>query len=185
MWPFSSRGSAAKTTAPQPADLPELADFKRNDVALKVWLPQLLVDRVNWLSVQKGVSRPDLVRTFIFINLYGNVAYESLCAQYRRREGRDQIDDGSSSSENDIRKSRDRTTAVDLREIGKSDEDITIALPSKLKSDLTEVAKLHGLDASSYVRKLLVLELLGEKVHSRWQHAIGKLSPDLRLLERD
>ncbi len=182
MWPFSRRGNRISTPAPKPEQLPRHEDFKTNDASLKVWLPQLLVDRLNWLSVERAASRPDLMRAFIFIHLYGHIAYESLCkpASTASKNGNAFI-----MEESEIRFSRDRTTSGDLREIGKSDEDITIALPSKMKDDLMEVSRLHGLDASSYVRKLLVLELLGEKVHAKWQAAIGKLSPDLAKIERD
>lgn len=182
MWPFSKRGSRLTTPAPKPDQLPRREDFSSNDASIKVWLPQLLVDRLNWMSVEKAASRPDLLRAFIFIHLYGHVAYEFLCKQPSDTNKRGLA---SETGLQDVRFSRDRTTSVDLREIGKSDEDITIGLPIKMKDDLKEVSKLHGLDASSYVRKLLVLELLGEKVHAKWQTAIGKLSPDLAKIERD
>jgi hypothetical protein len=182
MWRFSKRGSRLTTPAPKPDQLPKREDFSNNDASIKVWLPQLLVDRLNWLSVEKAASRPDLMRAFIFIHLYGHIAYQSLCNPEPSKQA---VSPAPSGNEGSIRMSRYRTTIVDLREIGKSDEDITIGLPAKMKDDLKELSKLHGLDASSYVRKLLVLELLGEKVHAKWQTAIGKLSPDLAKIERD
>jgi len=51
--------------------------------------------------------------------------------------------------------------------------------------DLKRVAKLHGLTPSHYMRKMLVMQLLGEQVHTEWQKAIGKISADTIRLERD
>jgi hypothetical protein len=58
-------------------------------------------------------------------------------------------------------------------------------LPNRMKADLIAIAEKHNLDPSSYVRKLLVLELLGEKLHSDWQLAVGKVTQEVKNLERE
>lgn len=216
MWPFSKRGSRAGTPSPRPSDLPKFEEFEHSDAKLKVWLPQKLVDRINWLTVKLNVSRPDLIRGLIFDHIYGRVAYVALMALIERNHGQlpkatpsemrppsshhdaiDQLIHGHRSipDEDDepmlepgagwIKFSVERQTVVDLEHLGKSDEDLTIMLPSRMKKDLQELASKHVLDASSYVRKLLVLQLLGEQVHGNWQAAVGAITADVKKLERD
>lgn len=81
--------------------------------------------------------------------------------------------------------STSRQTSVDLEHLGKSDEDLILSLPSRMKADLEALAERHRLTPSSYVRKLLVLELMGERTHDAWQDAMGRISADVHALERD
>ena len=189
MWPHSKRSSQFGVIAPKPQDWPDFDAFERSDALLKVWLPQILIDRINWVSKQREVSRPDIVRALAFENVYGRVAYEALIAHVAAKKNAHSIPNASESIDQllhgNIRPSRQRTTQQDLEHLGKSDEDLTITLPKKLKDDITQLAKLHKLTASSYVRKLLVLHLLGELVHSQWQKALGNLPADLDDLEAD
>lgn len=197
MWPFSSRGSQYGTIAPEPKGLPDFKDFEEAHSSLKVWLPQILVDRVNWLSKERDVSRPDVIRALLVENLYGRVAYEALAkyAAQKRAEaemafarrnlpitGR-QYDFAAALPGGDIQRSTSRATQIDLEYIGKSVDDIDVKLPRQLKIDLQSIALKHRLSASSYVRKMLVLQLLGESVHTRWQDAVGAISKDVLTIE--
>lgn len=175
--------------APKPQGWPDFNDFEKSNATLKVWLPQILIDRINWISKNRDVSRPDIVRALAFENVYGKVTYDALIKHANDKRNCHELPNNTASIDKvlhgQILLSRDRSTVHDLEHLGKSDEDITISLPAVLKDDLTRVAKLHGLTASSYVRKLLVLHLLGEVVHSQWQKALGKLPDDLKVLEED
>ncbi len=175
--------------APKPNDWPDFDAFQKSDASLKVWLPQILIDRINWVSKQHEVSRPNVVRALAFENVYGRVAYEALIAHVKAKKNAHSLPSTSGAIDqllhSTIKKSVSRTTQQDLEHLGKSDEDITITLPKKLKEDLTQLAALHKLTPSSYVRKLLVLHLLGEHVHSHWQKALGVLPADLNALEAD
>ena len=198
MWPFSSRSSRHGTTAPLPNDLPNCSEFEQNDRKVKVWLPQVLVDRVNWLSKTRDASRPDVIRALLFEHLYGRVAFEALdryvadkrteaaLTHARRTQSASWSTtlEGASFSE-DIRFSTSRSTQVDLEWLGKSVDDIEVKLPSRMKVDLEEVAARHRLTASSYVRKMLVLQLLGELIHTSWQKAVGEISGDVLQIEKD
>lgn len=197
MWPFSSRSSQDGTIAPTPRDLPDSGEFEQNDTEVKVWLPQLLLDRVNWLSKTRDASRPDVIRALLFEHLYGRVAYEALVryAADKRAEAvltlarQTQLATWSTTvkgtpSSDDIRMSKTRSTEVDLKWLGKSIDDLEVKLPSRMKVDLEEVAARYHLTASSYVRKMLVLQLLGEPVHTAWQKAVGVISKDVLQIEK-
>ena len=199
MWPFSSRGSQYGTIAPQPQDLPNFKDFEKTDVSLKVWLPQVLSDRVNWLSKAREVSRPDVIRALLFEHLYGRVAYEAFvkyAAQKRAEvelklarqnlsatDGPYDLVRGFKSVE--VLLSTSRNTQIDLQHLGKSVDDIHVSLPLQLKLDLEAIGHMHRLSASGYVRKMLVLQLLGERVHRTWQDAVGAISKDVLTIEKD
>jgi hypothetical protein len=189
MWPHSTRSSQYGVIAPEPQDWPNFDDFEKSNSSLKVWLPQILVDRINWISKNRDVSRPDIVRALVFENVYGRVAYEAFIKHVTDKKNARSTPKNNESIDvllhGGVRFSRDRNTGHDLEHLGKSDEDLSITLPPTLKDELTQLARLHGLTASSYVRKLLVLHLLGEKVHSQWQKALGKLPADLGTLEKD
>ena len=189
MWPHSKRSSQYGVIAPKPQDWPNFDNFERSDASLKVWLPQILIDRINWISKTREISRPDIVRALAFENVYGRVAYEAFIAHATEIKYPQSLPSSSESIDQmlhpNIRRSRSITTEQDLEHLGKSDEDLTITLPKKLKADLTQLADLHKLTPSSYVRKLLVLHLLGEQIHSQWQKALGNLPADLRILETD
>ena len=199
MWPFSSRVSQARTIAPEPKGLPNFKDFEKSDANLKVWLPQILVDRVNWLSKDRDVSRPDVIRALLFEHLYGRVAYEALVRHVADKRAEDVLALARQkppatdrpprwdfvSVAHDIRQSTSRDTQIDLEHIGKSVDDIDVALPRQLKKDLAALALKHYLSPSSYVRKMLVLQLLGEQVHTTWQVAIGAISKEVLAIEKD
>ena len=191
MWPYSARSSQYNVIAPKPQDWPAFDEFEKSEASLKVWLPQILIDRINWISKTRDVSRPDIVKALAFENVYGRVAYEGLIAHVNQKRNASSKPAQKSNESIDIflhgqiRFSRTITTPDDLEHLGKSDEDLTIKLPQRLKDDLALIAKLNGLTPSSYVRKLLVLHLLGEQVHSKWQKALGKIPDDLKNLEKD
>jgi hypothetical protein len=158
MWPFSSRGSQSGTIAPAPKDLPDFRNFEKDDVSLKIWLPQILVDRVNWMSKAKDVSRPDVIRALLFEHLYGHVAYEAL----RKYAIQKKIDDGLAYARqnltspgnashfnaalygNNIIESPARGTAIDLEYLGKSVDDIEVKMPRQLKIDLGTLANTYN-----------------------------------------
>lgn len=76
-------------------------------------------------------------------------------------------------------------TPTDIKFVGKALDDFKLHLPLRLKNDLESIAKIHGLTASSYVRKMLVLQLLGERLHTDWQNPIGKIPAEIIQMERD
>lgn len=198
MWPFTSRSNRANAIAPPPRALPDFKEYIESKAKLKVWLPQVLVDRVNWVSNHEEASRPDVIRALLFQHLYGHVAYLALKDFKKKRdqagsalvnEGlrveRMRVDALMHGQNSEIVQSRERSTSIDLEMLGKSDEDITLTLPKQLKEDLASIAQIHRLTPSSYVRKMLVQMLMGEEAHSRWQQEIGKLSPDVEKIERE
>ena len=139
-----------------------------------------------------------MIRALLFQHIYGHIAFLALIDFKKQQDSQKNWRDIATSSDEDIRVdallhgqddgikySRKRQTTVDLEMLGKSDEDITLTLPQRLKDDLAIVAQLHRLTPSSYIRKMLVQMLMGEEAHAQWQLKIGKISQDVEKLERD
>jgi len=199
MWPFSSRSSRMGTSAPEPSDPPDFKQFTKSDAKLKVWLPQILDERLAWLSIRRDASKPDVARALLFEHLYGKLAYDALLQYHSEKKIAAVVGQAKTSTlstgridmalhgmrTEEIRYSARDVTCIDLEHIGRSDWDFTFAMPKLMLEDLKRVAKLHGLTPSHYMRKMLVMQLLGEQVHTEWQKAIGKISADTIRLERD
>jgi hypothetical protein len=185
--------------APEPKDLPVFSEFARNDASMKVWLPQILSERLDWISKSDDVSRPDVIRALIFEHLYGRVAYLALLANgaqqraertlfeardmARRADGFERIATAVNLDGAEAKFSRERYSNIDAELIGKPTGNLRLELPHRMRADLVALARVHRLTISHYVRKMLVQQLLGERVHTTWQVAIGKISRDIEKLE--
>ena len=200
MWPYSARKSRTSTPELIPADLPSFDDYKHDDAEIRVWLSQRLLDGINWLSPTLDVSRPDVFKALIFEHLHGRIAYEAFIVHVQKlhrakdqedarlRSLREKVSDPWTAANlrdaHEIKQSPRRETPQDLKFIGKASENFKLALPHKMKLELAEVAAKHRLTTSHYVRKMLVQQLLGERLHSDWQKAIGQLPHNIEEIEQ-
>ena len=200
MWPYSVRKSRTSTPDRIPTDLPLFDDYEHDDAEIRVWLSQRLLDGINWLSPTLDVSRPDVFKALIFEHLHGRIAYEAFIVHVqklqrakdqegaRMRSLREKVSDPWTAM--DLRNSNvplfspSRDTSEDLKFIGKASENFKLALPLKMKQELAEVAAKHRTTTSHYVRKMLVQQLLGERLHSDWQTAIGQLPHNIKEIEQ-
>lgn len=181
-WPFSTRGSRLDGAQAPPPAVPDFQQFARDDAVMKVWFPEKLSSRLDWLSAHLNMSRPDLVRSMLFEQVYGRVALLQL-QDFVRKARTVSAKDRHPPSGDSILKSPERS--VNLAMLGKSTDDFKLHLPARLKADVAELAHLHGLNPSNYVRKVMVQVLLGGRFHADWMQALGRLPPDLAVLEAD
>ena len=200
MWPYSVRKSRSSTPEQIPTDLPLFDEYKHDDAEIRVWLSQRLLDAINWLSSTLDVSRPDVFKALIFEHLHGRIAYEAFIVHVqnlqrakdkeddRLRSLREKVSDpwttAGSRALNQATFSPSRDNQVDQKFIGKASENFKLALPLKMKQELAEVSAKHRLSTSHYVRKMLVQQLLGERLHSDWQKAIGQLPHNIEEIEQ-
>ena len=181
-WPYSTRGARERETPKEPQNLPPFKLFETNDTSMKVWLPQVLSERVGWLSQVHDQSTPDVIRALMFANIYGEVALKAMTVYVNQRRSEAVVDAARNRAKghlDDILRSTDRAT--NLEYLGKATDNLRVELPSRMKQDIAAVASIHGINSSSYVRKALVQKLLGEQLHTKWQQALGKM-PTMREL---
>jgi predicted DNA-binding protein len=192
IWPFAARGARADTVLPQVDDLPAFEAFLVNDAVLKVWLPAKLSERVDWLSAHHGTSRPDVLRGSLFEHVYGRVAMRQLEVFARKRAEATSSGQVMASKRHRVDTLDDpkfsRARNINLEMLGKAADDFKLHLPTQLKTDLGKLANTHAITTSHYVRKALVLILMGERFHAEWQTALGRLGPmgaDVAMMEKE
>src|SRR3990167_8487511 len=76
------RNHSAKTYDPFCENLADYGktfdDFKENDVAIKIWLPEPAEEMLRELCGYFAVSRPILLRSIYFVYLYGRYDFEQM-----------------------------------------------------------------------------------------------------------
>ena len=169
MWPFATRGSRIDTPAPNLQTSLDFAQLAKCDASIKVWLPQVILDRINWVCHQTDSARADGLRALLFEHLYGRAMYLQLLAYKRAQDS----------------KAKGAYSAGSAHRMMGIENDMTLTLPARMKQDLIALSQSYRLTPSSYVRKMLMLQLMGEPMHTHWQQALGKINPDVALLERD
>ena len=177
-WPFAKRGASAKTKTSSgempPTDI-DFNEFALNDLYIKVWLPEQLVNVINKLSANYGSSRPDVIKTILFRHVYGIACFEAFSAWKINIERQESP---RSRGNDQVKLSPMRNHSMEF--IGKSTENLKVWLPTKLKVSVEELATTRGLGVSDYVRMVLVKELLGERFYLSWQQYIGAVPQETR-----
>ena len=181
MWPFAKRGTRASTPESVLSSKLDYAHFEKNEVWIKIWLPEKLALALDRLSVAHDASRPDVLRALLFEYVYGRQELEALIAWNQcRDEKAEEVIVRQREGSYSVREGK-RTVSIDL--FGKATEDIKLFLPRPLKVEIVILANMDGLGVSDYVRKTLVRMLLGEKIHQQWQAAVGNVPADIQLEE--
>lgn len=76
-------GSRLQTEEQLLAQVPDLSTLAGQDVAIKIWLPELVACTLKWVANYEGTSQSGWVRDRLFVYVYGRVAQ---LAQYIREE---------------------------------------------------------------------------------------------------
>ena len=184
MWPFARRGARASTPNPPITSALNYAEFSDNHACIKIWLPEVLDQAINQLSVIHDESKSAVLCGLLFEHVYGRQALEGLIAWKRAEDAKEVRQPQAPYGERPFFQLRGpRSAEIDL--FGKATIAIKLWLPQRLKDDLDTLARHEQLDRSHYIRKTLVRQLLGEQRHQQWRIAIGDLPADLTQQESD
>ena len=142
------------------------AEFSKNDVALKIWLPEPAEQRLKELCDYFSESRARLLRSVYFVYLYGRYDFE----QMRQKSL------GLFSRTEEVRFSRSvthRSGPATTPELGKNNEDVKLWMPAKMGEDLQGVADKMQIPLSQLLREVLVSTLfwhsyLPERAQATW-----------------
>lgn len=133
-------------------------EFSRNDVAIKIWLPEPVDTRLTELCDYFSESRPRLLRSVYFVYLYGRYEFEQMRIKSL----------GLFSSMGEPLFSQAPSQSVTHRsgpattpELGKNDRDVKLWLPSKLRDDLQQIADKTKTPLSQLLREVLASTLFG------------------------
>ena len=184
MWPFSNRGPRLNVEEALLKHKPDFdfAPFERNDVYIKLWMPEKIISSIDVLSLQHEVSRPDILRWVLFEHAYGRELFAGLCAHatalkdaeydipaFLRKDTEDSIPLFK-------RKPVDTMRSVNQKFLGKATEDVKLWLPSPLKIVLQELADNKNEPLSNHLRAVLVRHLFGDKFYETWKDALANIN---------
>lgn len=181
-WPFQKRRTRLPEQLHQLMGSGlEYKPFATDDVSIKLWLPEKLIDKLDELAAYFQESRPNLIRFLLFVHVYGRYEFECMRSEHaglftpadipavlRRKE----------SDKGDLESGEVAPTRRDVQlMLGKSDADFKLWLPSALKTELEELANRAGMKLSAYLRKILVEVLFGAKLMAEWQALLEQTDP--------
>lgn len=175
MWPFFKKARAAKNTDAQDAgaarrkpmrfedlvaDMGDLSDLAKHDVALKFWLPEPVSVALGELGKLGGESRSEMLRRFLTQHCYGVYAVQVMTTVVP------QIfkDPSPEMIRFRIREPPPGKVRVDtywVPELGKNVAPIKVWVPSRLRRDLEALAAHVDITLSQYVREIVISRLLG------------------------
>lgn len=136
--------------------------FASDDARIKAWLPHQVRQALSDLADLLGMSDSDVVRSSVFAHLYGRLAYEQAVRAGAWRPSRRNDDIDFSDEPGDGRGSKPKAPRTALIEqIGKSETQFTVFMPTALRVQLWATAERAGMRASEYLRRHLATYLLG------------------------
>lgn len=169
-------GSRLQTEEQLLAQVPDLRALVEQDVAIKIWLPELIALTLKWVADYEGKSQSSWVRERLFVYVYGRVAQ---LAQYIREE------------RTAIRFSR---TAVDrgagrwiykVPQLGKNTVAFKVWVSRQMRDDLEVLANHAGVGLSPFVREAIVGDLLGRGSLPERPEIMGMATDAATAWERD
>ena len=139
----------------------DCSDLGENDIALKFWLPSPAMQGLKEVSdiYDRTVSR--LIRDFLLAHCYGMYAFEWMQENKIFRNFEDIMFMRKSDESSKSPRSKVRVSTYFVPELGKNIAPMKLWIPTRLKNDLTLLAKHVDLTTSNYVREIVISRLLG------------------------
>lgn len=137
------------------AQVPDLSSLDDHQVAIKIWLPEQVVQALKWVADYEGVSQSGWVRARLTAYVYGQVA---VLAQRIRAE-RDKSHPPMFS-----RGAVDRGAGrwiYKVPQLGKNTVAFKVWISQQMRDDLEVLARHAGVGLSPFVREAIVGDLLG------------------------
>lgn len=149
-----------------------------NDVALKVWLPQMVANAVKWMADYDGSGQSAWLRKLLVRYMYGSMA--SMGQQVRQRRARQR--EAFTLSHRTVRTGGRWVYLVP--QLGKNTVAFKLWLPSQLRDDLQALAEHAQIGLSPFVREVVISELLGHGSLPERPQITGRPSAEAMAWER-
>lgn len=134
-------------------DLTAIADGQ--DVAVKIWLPEMIARTVKWLADYEGVSQSAWLRERLLAYVYGQVAMRALRIQLERAER-----DAARFSRRPVDRTQGRWI-YKVPQLGKNTVAFKLWVNEQMRADLEVLANHAQVALSAFVREAVVADLLG------------------------
>lgn len=137
--------------------------YSERDVAIKLWLPESIKDRLNEVCTYIDTSISDFLRQVLFIHLYGRVDFLGLLQSKHPTALNSHIDTGivpdiTPQVELEIKAVKKKPSKTEPE---KSTSSVKIWIPTKMKTDLDQLAIKNKSSLSEYSRYVIITHLLG------------------------
>ncbi len=135
----------------------DFSEFEESDKAVKVWLPTLIDTILENISEANETSKSEIVRTILFIHVYGLNDFESM----RNRQLGWFKPPKTEPSDGEVSKALFSRSPNRFPDLGKNIVAMKLWLPRRLLSDVATLAEQSGQRTSPYVRYTVIRHLLG------------------------
>ena len=189
MWWFlkKSRSQALKTVSKHSqaaesllAQVPDLACLDEQQVAIKIWLPELVAQTLKWAADYEGVSQSNWVRARLTAYVYGRVAVLAMKIRAQQAEQHPPI----MFSRSPVDRGAGRWI-YKVPQLGKSTIAFKLWISQQMRDDLNILAKHAGVGLSPFVREAIVGELLGRGSLPERPEIMGSPTDAANAWERD
>lgn len=137
------------------AQVSDLSSLDRHDVAIKIWLPELVARTLKWVADYEGLSQSRWVRDRLLEYVYGRVA--ALAHQIRAQRA---AENQPMFSRGPVDRSAGRWI-YKVPQLGKNTVAFKVWVSQQMRDDLEVLAKHAGVELSPFVREAIVGDLLG------------------------
>lgn len=134
-------------------DLSAIADGQ--DVAIKIWLPEIIARTVKWLADYEGISQSAWLRARLMVYVYGRVAVQALRTRLQQAER-----DAARFSRRPVDRSKGRWI-YKVPQLGKNTVAFKLWMSEQMRADLQALADHAEVTLSAFVREAIVADLLG------------------------
>jgi len=154
------------------------------DVAIKIWLPEMVACTVKYVADYEGISQSAWLREVLIAYVYGRVA--SLAQRIRRERS---TTTAAADAEVPLfsRKPVDRTTGrwvYLVPQLGKNTVAFKLWVSAQMRDDLLVLAEHANVALSAFVREAIVADLLGRGSLPERPAIIGEPGPTAEAWER-
>ncbi len=158
---------------------PDLSSLDKHDVAIKIWLPELVARTLKWVTGHEDVSQSRWVRELLLSYVYGRVA---VLAHHIR--GRRSAENGPLCSRGPVDRGAGRWI-YKVPQLGKNTIAFKIWVSQQMRDDLEILAKHAGVGLSPFVREVIVGDLFGRGSLPERPKIIGMTTDAATAWERD
>lgn len=146
------------------------------DIALKIWLPEIVARTVHWLAARDGISQSEWLRQLLVSYLYGRAALEA--ERLREKEKLPAF------SRAPVDRTKGRWVYL-VPELGKNTIAFKLWISSPMRADLQALADHAGIPLSAFTREAIVADLMGRCTLPERPVMVGIASAAAQAWERD
>ena len=144
----------------------EWQSYAVDNTAVKIWIPELLDERLESLTHRFEQTKSDLARNALMIHVHGRYTFESLVEHrlWKLRRRQQTEDTRRFSLQGTSLKLSDSPRIAYIQAFGKNTKDLKVWMPRALQDELFRLGMDMGLTVSEYIRRALTAYYMGRTI---------------------